>query len=821
MMDPMTNANDARAPLSGALTIVDLGSGIAAGYCTKLLVDGGADVIKVEPPGGDPLRRRRLLDDGEPDAQAGSRLFRFLHRSCASVVADPHEERDVELVRGLVAGADAVLWSPGSAIAELEQFRPHALRDLAPNAIVATITPFGLVNEPSPVVNQFVLQAMAGGWCGRGTADREPLAVGGEFGDWILGLFGAVGLLTAHQRRWSSGRGELVDVASLDALHLTQTMFSPTFFAASGRPLRARRIRTIPLIHPTTDGFVGFQITTGQQWQDFCALLGRSDWAEDPTLTRFDARIARYDEVNTVIDDWTSQRTTDEVTELAALFRLPVAPVADGRTIRELEQVVERGWFVRDDEGFEQPVAPYTFHGSACPRPFGPAPTRGADTERVRREPPSPRPSSPVGQAPELPFDGLRIADFTAFWAGPIITHYFAMMGADVIHVESTKRPDGIRAATLQFDMSDGWWEASPTFAGTNTNKRDLTLDMGTERGRELALALVARCDIVVDNYSTRVMPHWGLDYEALRAVKPDIIVVRAPGFGLTGPWSERVAYATTIEQACGAAAVTGYEDDRPDVAGGAMDPVAGTHAVFAILLALEHRRRTGEGLLVEVPQFTSGMNVFAEPAIEHSATGRLLGRMGNRSWTAAPQGAYRVRDEHHDVPGLPDDEWIALSVETDDQWRALCDAIGAHDLADDPRLASVDGRRAAHDEIDARIAAWARPLGGSDAVEALRGAGVPAARFAQLHELTHLPEVGRRGLYEDVDTPAWGKVPIVGHPVQFEHGPRRVHRRRAPLLGEHNRDVLEGLLGVAPDEVDRLEADGIIGTQAVTMSAW
>jgi crotonobetainyl-CoA:carnitine CoA-transferase CaiB-like acyl-CoA transferase len=817
----MGNANEIQAPLSGELTVVDLGSGIAAGYCTKLLIDGGADVIKVEPPSGDPLRRRRTLGDTEPDVRAGGRLFRFFHRSCASVVADVHDDNDVALVTRLVAGADAVLWSPGSPIAELEQFRPGSLRSLASHAVVVSLTPFGLVNEPSPKVNQFVLQAMAGGWSGRGTADREPLAVGAEFGDWILGLFGAVGLLTAQHRSRSTNQGELVDVACLDALHLTQNMFFPTFFVASGRPFRTHRARNIPLIHPTSDGYVGFQITTGQQWQDFCVLIGRSDWAEDPTLTRFDVRVARYDEVNTVIDDWTSQRTTEEVTELAALFRLPVAPVADGQTIRTLEQVVAREWYVRDREDFEQPVPPYTFHGSARSRPFGAAPALGVDTERLRLEPPPLSSRVPILHAHELPFEGLRIADFTAFWAGPIIAHYFAMMGADVIHVESTKRPDGIRAATLKFDMSEGWWEASPTFAGTNTNKRDLTLDMSTERGRELARELIAQCDIVVENYSTRVMPNWGLDYEALRSVKPDIIMVRAPGFGLTGPWADRVAYATTIEQACGAAAVTGYADDRPDVAGGAMDPVAGTHAVFAILLALEHRRRTGEGLLVEVPQFTSGMNVFAEPAIEHSATGRLLGRMANRSWTCAPQGAYRVRDEHHEVPGLPDDEWIALSVETEEQWTALCGVIGAPDLLADAGLASVDGRRAAHDAIDARIASWARPLAGPDAVAKLRDAGVPASRFVQSHELSHLPEVERRGLYEDVESTVWGSAPIVGYPVQFELGPRRVHRRRAPLLGEHNRDVLEGLLGLAPEEVDRLEADGVIGTRATTMSAW
>jgi crotonobetainyl-CoA:carnitine CoA-transferase CaiB-like acyl-CoA transferase len=501
----------------------------------------------------------------------------------------------------------------------------------------------------------------SGGASSRGRADREPLAVGGSYGDWILGLFGAVALVTAHQRGRTSGRGEVVDVAALDALHLTQTMFGPTHFSASGRPLRGARVRTIPLTHPTIDGYVGFQITTGQQWQDFCIMVDRPEWTEDPSLTRFDDRIARFDEVNGVIDDWTSRRTTAEVVELAVALRLPVAPVTDGISVQHLEQVVARQWYVENPDGFTQPDVHYTFHGSAGRRRFGPAPILGQDTERPPIAPRERKAASGHGDRPALPFEGLRIADFTAFWAGPIIGHYFAMLGADVIHVESAGRPDGLRAATLRFDMSEGWWEASPAFAGTNTNKRDLTLDMSTDRGRELARHLVASCDLLIENYSPRVMAQWGLDYERLRQLKPDLIMVRAPGFGLTGPWADRVAYATTIEQACGSAWMTGYPDDRPDVAGGSMDPVAGTHAVFAILLALEHRRRTGDGMQIEVPQFTSGI----------------------------------------------------------------------------------------------------------------------------------------------------------------ERGPHRMHRRRAPLLGEHNREILQELLGLAPTEVNNLEAAGVIGTRAATAIAW
>lgn len=812
------------APLSGSLRVVDLAPGIGGSYCTKLLADAGAEVFKVEPAAGDPLRRRHLLGGAhsEQHSSGDSPLFEYLHCSKRSVTVDPHNSEDLALLHALISASDAVVWSPKSPLASLPSFQPEALRAAHPHAEIITMTPFGLVGEPARPCNEFTLQAMAGGACGRGTAEREPLGVGAEFGEWIAGSFAAVAVLVTRHRSRTTGTGELADVSMLDALHLTQTMFAPTFFRASGVPYRSARVRTIPLIHPTADGYVGFQITTGQQWLDFCALIGREDWAADPTMTRFATRIARFDEVNTVIDGWTSQRSTDEIVEIAALMRLPVAPVADGATVPTLEQSVARCWFVPNPgSGFTQPIPPYVFHGNATSRPFEAPPAIGQDNDAARRVAAAPIVSNPTGALAPLPFDGLRVADFTAFWAGPIISHVFAMLGADVIHVESTKRPDGIRSATLKSDMGERWWEASPTFAGTNTNKRDVALDLGSERGREVALRLITQCDVLLDNYSTRVMENWGFDYETLHALKPDLIVVRAPGFGLTGPWRDRLAYATTIEQACGAASVTGYSDDRPDVAGGALDPVAGTHAAYAILLALEHRLRTGEGLLVEVPQFTSGTNVFAEPVIEYSATGRLLTKVGSRSWTNAPQGAYRVRDAERSVATMPSDEWVAISIETDEQWRALCAVIGAEDLASDPRLGHVDGRYVAHDAIDAVISAWTRDREAADVIDVLTSAGVPTSLWVQVHQLDEVAETQRRALYEMVDNPVLGTVPIVGLPIRFEAGPERFHRRRAPLLGEHNVDVLSDVVGLSAAEITQLEADGIIGTVPMMGTAW
>jgi len=811
-----------QTPLNDELSVVHLAVGIAGAYCTKLLVDGGATATRVEPPEGEALRRRSA-SHGAPDSSAGGPLFQYLAASTRSVTVDIASAQDREAAWSLIKAADIVVWSRGSSVSDADEFAPARIRERAPKAVVVTITPFGLVGENSnKPANEFTLQAMSAGWVTRGRAEREPLAAGGDHGDWVAGTFAALAGLAAWRRAQDTGEGELVDLSTLDALHLTQSFFGATYEAASGAPFRSGRAPTVPLNHPTKDGYVGFQITTGQQWLDFCVMVERPDWADDTTLFRHGARSARHEELNAQIDSWTSERTTEEVIEFACALRLPVAPINNGETLTKFEQSVAREWYRENPyTGFMQPTSTYMMHGEVAPRSTGPAPKLGEHNGDIAEIAAAPKLADPAGGAKRLPFEGLRIVDFTAFWAGPIITHFFAILGADVIHMESVQRPDGIRAATVRTDMSEGWWEASPAFTGANTNKRDLTLNMSMPRGRELALKLIAEADIVVENFSSRVFEHWGFDYETLAALNPRLIMARASGFGNSGPWRDHVAYATTVEQGSGLAWVTGYADDRPEVTGGACDPIAGSHAAFAVLLGLEYRRRTGKGLLIETPQFTTGLSLSAEQVIEYTSSGKLLGRDTNRSWVYAPQGAYRTADYTPPYDSMPADDWIAISITSDDEWRALCQVIGASELAMDTELASVQGRMRRHDEIDAIIAAWARPLPADSAVAALVAAGVPASRFIGMAGLHEVPEVKARGLYEEVDQPVLGRVPVIGYPAKFENGPHRIHRTPAPTLGQHNREILEGLLGLSPAEIDELEAEHIIGVKPKMGTAW
>ena len=271
------------------------------------------------------------------------------------------------------------------------------------------------------------------------------------------------------------------------------------------------------------------------------------------------------------------------------------------------------------------------------------------------------------GAAP-LPLSGLRILDLTAWWAGPAATNMLASLGAEVIHVESIQRPDGMRMAGGMFISQPQWWERSAIYLGANTNKRGLTLDLSSPAGREVVLRLIQECDAVVENFTPRVMGNFGLDWDTLHATNPRLILVRMPAFGLSGPWRDNTGFAQTMEQMTGLAWVTGYPDDQPLIQRGPSDPNAGMHAAFALLVALAEREVTGEGQHVEVTMIEAALNAAAEQAVEWGAYGRLLEREGNRAPSAAPQNLYACRG---------DEAWLTLSVRTDEQWEGLRAASG------------------------------------------------------------------------------------------------------------------------------------------------
>jgi crotonobetainyl-CoA:carnitine CoA-transferase CaiB-like acyl-CoA transferase len=791
-------------PLDG-FVVVDLSTGIAGAYCTKLLADGGAEVIKVEPPEGDPLRRWSASGADIAPGEDGA-LFSFLACSKDSVVADP--ESDVDFINALLADADAVVWSRGSTVAEHPAFTPTEIHRAHPHLTVTAITPFGLEGPwKDRPATEFTLQAWSGGivGLGRGSADRAPVYVGGQVGDYLAGAYASAATMASRMR----GAAELIDLSMLEAQILGLTYYPVTYYEMLGRPWRDARRLTVPGIARAKDGLVDIGCGTAQQWFDLCAMTGHQDWIdEESPLSITEQANEKSDELYA----WVESQTVDEIRDLATAFRIPNAPVANGANVESLDHFLARGSFISNPrDGFTQPGPPYRMQPAQLRAPQ-PAPRLGEHTDQYRRNGRMGRKKAGFDaqtSVSALPFEGLRVLDMTTFWAGPSCTHMLAMLGAEVIHIESTRRPDGTRLIAGIPITEDQWWEKSPIFSGLNTNKKGLTLNLQSAAGRELLTRLMATCDVIVENFTPRVMDQIGLDFAAVQAVRPDAIMLRMPGFGLDGPWRDNPAFAYVIEAASGISWLTGYPDRNPYEPYSVGDPNAGVHALNALLLALEHRRGTGEGVLIEAAMVDAALNIAAEQVVEYSAYGALLQRAGNRGPAAAPQNLYRTNEI--DEFGRSDC-WVAVAVATDEQWAGFCDALGRPQWATDSTLATADGRRRHHDLIDEHLAAWCAERTGDEIVGALWEHDVPAAKVMQPHRQSELPQLTARGFFEVVDHPVNATTKHSTLPFTSSRGPDRIHVQPAPLLGQHNHEVLSEL-GLSDKDIDELEAQGVIGT--------
>jgi crotonobetainyl-CoA:carnitine CoA-transferase CaiB-like acyl-CoA transferase len=398
-----------------------------------------------------------------------------------------------------------------------------------------------------------------------------------------------------------------------------------------------------------------------------------------------------------------------------------------------------------------------------------------------------------------LPLEGVRIADLTMMWAGPYATRVLAEMGAEVVKIESPRAWDNVR--TLIPVESDEPWNASFYFNDYNRDKKSLTLDLAQPRGRELFLELVARCDAVLENYRADVLDKLGLGYEALRRAKSDVILVSMAGFGKTGPERNLVGFGPIVEQMAGLTSLTGYGDDGVPYKTGISygDPVAGLWAVGAVVLALMQRRRTGRGAWIDLAQREAMSQLASEAFAAASLRGEQPKHLGNRHPVWAPQGVY---------PAAGEDRWLALSIRDDAEWRALAELIGADELA----ALTLDERRARHQELDARIAAWTRDHDPQAAMEFLQARGIPAARVLDTDAIHWDAQLLSREAWVFLPHPKmspWAQPRSAWRLLEANPTPRR----HAPLFGEHNREILCGLLGVPEDELASLEAAGIIGS--------
>nr|WP_142245648.1 CoA transferase [Mycobacterium sp. IS-836] len=793
----VSRGSDARPTPLHDLRVVEISDRIAGSYCGKLLVDAGAQVRKIEPPQGDSLRRYSATCSAVPEGSS-SPLFSYLNAGKRSMTIAGDAE-DLARYRAELAAADVVIVTAGRSRAAALGIDPDVLLADSPRAVIVTISDFGWTGPYADrAASEFTLQAWAGSPGFRGDPAGPPITIGGDLGEYMGGVFAAFGALAVRRRVERGGPGEHLDLSMLEAMTLMQS--SEWLHSQLLRVPPISRTTEVPSIEPAKDGYVGITMVTGQQWLDFLAMVECPRLEEIEQLRFQIGRWEYRDLIREQIHPWLAERTVAEIVELGQLFRLPIAELGNGCTIRDMEYMTQRGVFVHNPAGFHQPRAPWLM--AACaPAPPGHTAAVGADND----EPPWRKSEFEPEPAPRTrPLEGVRVVDLTAFWAGPAATHLLAAFGADVVKVESIQRPDGIRYSGGMRKDVDDWWEYGWVFHAMNTNKRSVTLDLGSDEGRRLFKKLAAGADVVIENFSPRVMDHFGLTADVLLEVNPKLVVARMPAFGLSGPWRDRVGFAPTMEQIAGLAWVTGLPDAAPVAPRGACDPLAGVHAAFAVLAALNFAERTGTGQLVELPMLEAALNATAVQAIESEVFGVTLSRRGNRGHCDVIQNLYRCAGS---------DDWIAVTVQDDRQWRALVDLMDRPAWCDEG-LCTVAGRRERADDIDRRLAEWfaAQPL--DSAVERLAGAGIPAAPVVSPSLVTDNLQLRHRGFFEALDHPSTGAGLYPCPPFAALAGQERWLRRPPPRLGEHNGEILRDRCGLTDDELKKLATDGVIGTR-------
>ncbi|MFQ5382322.1 MAG: CoA transferase, partial [Dehalococcoidia bacterium] len=691
---------------------------------------------------------------------------------------------------------------------------------LAGEGLVRTlISPFGLDGPYARYrSNVFTDDALGGHMALSGEPDREPLRRAGLHTHLQAGMHAFIGTLAALLARERTGRGQTVEISHLEgmaSLHQhTTTMWT------HGRHIIRREGNAQPGpwhpagVYPCKDGSVFLCHSTGAKLIPFLEVLGLGHLLEDPRFATDGARGAHKKEFDAALIPRLQELTVAEIMELGRAVFSPLGPVPTMLEVLEDEQFAARGFWheIADDPPLKVARGPFLIDGhepAPSPPPLSASTTTAGETLAAWRRDAARETRNAERHTRSGPLAGLRVLDLTRVWAGPLAGRILADLGADVIHVESPWNrglqavDPGLVAISHLFPENEAGerpWNRVGGFNKLARNKRSVTLNLQREAGRSLFARLVAAADVVLENFSPRVMPGLGFDFESLKGLNPSIIYTALSGYGATGPGRDRVALGPVIEAVVGLTQLMGYRDTGPYRSGVAWaDPMSGLSAVAGTLVALWDREAPGgEAQHVELAM-SEAMAVFAgEELLAAHVRGTNAPRLGNRDPHDAPQGVYRC---------LGDDRWVAISVTGDEEWRALCDVAGL-----DTSLAALDlpARHARHDELDAAIGAWTAGLTPQAAMERLPARGVIAARVSDARDLCEDPQLEARGWWAEHDHVDAGRRGYPGLPIRLSETPA-TYRLPPPGLGEHNDAVYGGLLGLTKDELAALREKRVI----------
>ena len=770
--------------------VVELAESVAGEYCGKLLADFGAEVIKVEAPGcGSPTRAMAPILANNAGCE-GSALFAYLNTNKQSVVLDLGSAADLEVLHQIIGGADAVV-----------EDRATPWSERHPNTVFCSITPFGQGVAPEFENAKSINVFHASGWGyhtpSHADPDKPPLKGPGRFlADYEAGLDAALCVAAALFGRLHTGQGEFIDISEHAVLASRADSILGRFITGEVTVDGTRNDydQAGPAaFFACADGFVYLYMTSRAHWLGVKNLMGRPEWLDafDDDWLEFSVTPDKVAAFRRGFAAWVRDLAKEDAADEAQRLGVPLVPVNGAADLRHLPQYRHRGFFQAVSHpvlgAAAYPTVPYAL--SASPAEItSAAPTLGQHTALVldRRNVPRPppvvrsaqlkRPRDPRGG----PLQGVRVVELTKVWAGPYAGKLLAMLGAEVIKVETACNPEEMRA----YGGTD--INHAPYFL--SINPEILSIDLDIKSGEDMARLreLIARSDIVINNLRPGAMERQGLGYEQLTAVKADIISVSIKMWGNDGPLGHQTGYAPSFAALAGLASLVGYPGGSP--LGTSMrygDSTVGAAAAYAAVVALLHREVSGEGQFVDVSAVEALSAMIGDCLLEQSLTGKPLGPTGNYHPDMCPHGCYPCSDG----------SWVTIAVASEAEWRQLCVALDAAALTLDPRYATMDERRRNAEALDADVARLTRSHDAEELAHRLRAAGVPAGKSATAIDVIADQRLWDRELYRFVTDHREGQRPILGPSWRMARFPARI-ARGAPDLGEDTEYVLREILG-------------------------
>ena len=817
--------------------VMDLTEG-GFNWCGKVLADLGADVIKIEPPTGSPTRDIGPFVDG----QQGRERSLFWAAYCVNkrgVTIDLDSQAGRDQFKSLASGADILIESSSPGVMASKGLGYADLEAINPGLVYTSITPYG---QTGPYAHHqapdLVAWSMGGMTYLCGDEDRPPVRISAPQAELHAAAHAAIGTMAALWHRQKSGEGQHVDVSMQTAVIWTlmnATPFPPLHGENMERSgaFRLRGQLSVRHVYPCLDGHVSL-VAAPRTLSGLTAWMAEEGAAPEWLLSidwddlystgadKGDAEgVNEFESAQAEFEAFVATKTKLDLFYRAIELGLLLAPCHTVEDIAQSEQLEARGFW--EDVEYSAlgrkltQLGPFVKLNSSPITVRRPAPSLGEHNNEVlekRRQ--AVKPGNELSkklkrEVSTMPFDGIRVLDFTWVGVGPITTKHLADFGADVIRVESVSRPDVLRSGAPFKDGEPGI-NRSQFSANYNSSKRGLGLNLASPEGRELAMNLIREWqpDVIAESFTPRVMSGWELAYEDVRRVVPEVIYLSTCQQGQTGPHSSFAGFGQLAGAMAGFYHITGWPDREPAGPYGAYsDFVNPPNAAAAIVAALEYRRRTGMGQHIDLSQYECATHFLAPAIMDFLTNGKVLNRSGNEDDVSAPHNVYRCADQMRGYTG-EGEQWIAIVVSTDEQWRALCGEMGRDDLTDDSRFRTAKGRRNNATEIDSLIGAWTRDKPTRELMVKLQSVGVPAGVVQSQADLWEDPQVAHRGFFQWLDHAECGPMPYDGLTYHLSKTPGALRMPQA-LVGQHNAEILEEILGLDDSAVGKLLESGVL----------